>query len=45
MGRTCFVVKLESQMKSSDGGLPVSGVQLGAVSASVYKDRNGMIFC
>ena len=26
-------------MKSSDGGLPVSGVQLGAVSASVYKDR------
>ncbi|CAI8308765.1 MAG: bifunctional glutamate N-acetyltransferase/amino-acid acetyltransferase ArgJ [Litorivicinaceae bacterium] len=26
-------------MKSSDGGLPVSGVQLGAVSASVYEDR------
>ncbi len=26
-------------MKSSDGGLPVSGVQLGAVSASLYKDR------
>ena len=26
-------------MKSSDGGLPVSGVQLGAVSAPVYKDR------
>ena len=39
------VVQRESQMKSSEGGLPVRGVRLGAVRAPVYenKDRDDLL--